>query len=300
MKHYASPLFLGYGFIFLSAVLFGTYGVWSRLMGDVFAPFYQTWVRSLIILALMIPFMLKAKSFRKIKRNDWPAVGIYIAFCLFTQAPLYYAFNHAPIGAVHLSFFSTFVITAYLIGQFYLGERITNIKVVSMVLAFVGLAFVVGGLAIPFALLGLALAALNGIASGGEVATSKKVSSKYPPALLVFWGWVFTVLTHLPLSLLLGEKQVMPEFNTAWLWLVIFAIVNAVAFWLIIVGFRSVDASIGSLIGLLEAVFSVLFGALIFREAMPLSVYVGGAIILIAAGLPDVFGKHLGKKIIRQ
>lgn len=257
-------------------------------MGDSFEPFYQAWVRTILILLIMLPFMLIGKSFRKIDRKDWPQLGIYIAFCIFTQVPLYYAFNNAPIGTVQLIFYSAFVITAYIVGRVYLGEAITKIKLLSMALAFVGLAIVFGVSVIAFAPLGFALAALNGIASGGEVSSSKKISEKYSPALLVFWGWVFTLITHLPLSLLLGETQHMPQFNEAWLWLVIYAVVNTAAFWLVIEGFRSVDASIGSLIGLMEVVFSILFGILIFHESFTTAILVGSILIIAAAMLPDL------------
>src|SRR5690349_4305582 len=111
--------------ILASALLFGTYGVWSRLMGNTFPPFYQTWVRSILIILIMLPFMFKTNSFQRIKRQDWPAMAVFIAFCVCTQVPIYFAFNHAPIGTVQLIFYSMFVITAYLVGRFYLGETVT-------------------------------------------------------------------------------------------------------------------------------------------------------------------------------
>lgn len=292
------PSTKGYLIILASAVLFGTYGVWSKLMGDTFPPFYQAWVRSIFIILIMLPFMLKSKSFQKIKRQDLPAMGIFVAFCVFTQVPIYYAFNNAPIGTVQLIFYSMFVGTAYLVGRFYLGETITRIKLVSMALSFVGLALVFSSAIIAFAPLGLALALLNGVASGGEVSSSKKIESKYSPALVVFWGWVFTLITHLPISLIF-EKQVPIHFTHAWLWLVIYSFVNAAAFWLVIVGFRYVDASIGSLIGLMEVVFAVIFGAIIFNEKLSLSVYLGGILILLAAMLPDLINviRHRKTKV---
>jgi drug/metabolite transporter (DMT)-like permease len=286
----------GYLIILAAAVLFGTYGVWSKLMGDTFPIFYQAWVRSLLIILFMLPFMLATNSFQKIKRKDWPALSVFITFCVFTQAPLYYAFNNAPIGTVQLIFYATFVVAAYMVGRFYLGETITKIKLLSMVLAFVGLALVFGTAVLAFAPLGLGLAMLNGVASGGEVASSKKIEQKYSPSLVVFWGWAFTLVSHLPISLLIGEQQVPIAFDYSWLWLVIYAIVNAAAFWLIITGFRYVDASIGSLIGLTEVIFAVVFGAIIFDELLSLSVYLGGILIIVAAMLPDLLNIIRGKR----
>jgi drug/metabolite transporter (DMT)-like permease len=266
-------------------------------MGDTFPPFYQAWVRSILILLIMLPFMLRTKSFQRIKRQDWPALTVFIVFCIFTQVPIYYAFNHAPIGTVQLIFYSMFVITAYIVGRFYLGETITKIKLLSMALAFVGLALVFGTAVIAFAPLGLGLALLNGVASGGEVSSSKKIEAKYSPALVVFWGWVFTLVLHLPISLLIGEKQVPIHFDQAWSWLVVYSFVNAAAFWLVIVGFRYVDASIGSLIGLMEVVFAIIFGAIIFHEVLNLSVYAGGVLILLAAMLPDLVNLIRNRKL---
>jgi drug/metabolite transporter (DMT)-like permease len=288
MKGLRTSAARGYGTILLSSLLYGTYGVWSRLMGDTFQPFYQAWVRSLIIMLLMLPPMLARGSFRRIERRDWPQVGIYLGFCVFTQAPLYYAFNHAPIGTVQLIFYSLFIITAYIVGRGYLGERITRAKLFAMALAFVGMAIIFGVSVLTFAPLGLALAALNGVASGGEISSSKKVSEKYPPALLVFLGWACTFATHLPISIALGETLRVPQFSTPWLWLTAYSLVNAAAFWLSIVGFKSVDASIGSLVGLMEAVFSLMFGAVIFHQALSWSVVVGGSFILLAAMWPDL------------
>jgi len=293
MRRVSSPL--GYTIILLSAVLFGTYGVWSRLMGPTFGPFYQAWVRSLIIMALMLPFLLATRSFRKIERADWPAAGVFIAFCVCTQVPLYYAFNHAPIGTVQLIFYSVFVITAYLVGKLYLGETITRVKLLAMVLAFAGLAVVFGVSALSFAPLGLLLAAGNGMASGGEVSSTKKISDKYSPALLAFWGWAFTFLLHLPISLLLHERQVVPRPDHAWLWLVVYSVVNAAAFWLVIEGYRYVDASIGSLIGLSEIIFAIIFGAIIFHQRVTWNIGVGGVMILAAATLPDVLNLRQGR-----
>jgi drug/metabolite transporter (DMT)-like permease len=285
-KHHSSSI--GYSILLLASVLYGTYGVWSHLMGDSFGPFYQAWVRSLLIMAIMTPFMLRTRSFKKIARRDWRPLGIFIAFCVCTQAPLYYAFNNAPIGTVQLAFYSMFVIAAYLVGRLYLGETITRVKLASMILAFVGLAFVFGHAVIAFAPLGLLLAMFNGFASGAETTSTKLLSDKYPPALIVFWGWVFTFALHLPVSLIIGEEQVAVQFNQAWLWLVVYPFVNAAAFWLPVHGFRHVDASIGSLVGLSEVIFGVVFGAIIFDEVLSWGIYLGGVLIICAAMLPDV------------
>jgi drug/metabolite transporter (DMT)-like permease len=275
--------------ILASSTMYATYGVWSRLMGNVFPPFYQAWVRSLIIVVIMLPFMLCRKKFRKIDRADWPRVGLYLLFSAFTQVPIYFAFNHAPIGTVQLVFYSTFSLTAYVVGWTFLGERMTKVKVLAVGLVLAGLLIVFGLSALAFAPMGIALAALNGFASGGETVGSKKITDKYSPALLVFWSWVFTFVTHLTISFSLGEREYYePHLDAPWLAMIAYALVSAAAFWLAIAGFRYVDASIGSLIGTAEVVFSVVYGALFFHQPVTWTVGVGGVVVLVAATLPDV------------
>ena len=60
-------------------------------------------------------------------------------------------------------------------------------------------------------------------------------------------------------------------------------------FWLIIKGLKTVEASIGGLLGLLEIVVSILLGTLLFREPLTVRVVVGGMLIVIAAALPHVW-----------
>ena len=61
----------GYVLLLVAALLYGTYGVWSRLMGDTFPPFYQAWTRGILIVMMMLPYLLWTHSIRKIEREDW-------------------------------------------------------------------------------------------------------------------------------------------------------------------------------------------------------------------------------------
>lgn len=287
----------GYLFILFGSILYGSYGVWSRLMGPTFPPFYQTWVRSILIILIMLPFMAASRQIVKIRREHWPQLAVFVGFCIFTQVPLYYAFNNAPVGAVQLIFYAMFVITAYVMGRYYLGEKITSVKLVSMAVAFAGLACVFGVTVIAFAPLGLLLGAFNGVASGAENTSSKKITNIYPASMIILWGWIFTLLTHLPISLLIHEQQVPFKFSYAWLWLFIYCFVNAAAFWMGLKGFSYVDATIGSIVGLSEVVFGVLFGAIIFNEKLTAGVITGAVLIIFAALLPEVVELYHQKKL---
>jgi drug/metabolite transporter (DMT)-like permease len=277
----------GYFLILGSAVCFGSYGVWSRLLGADFGIFYQGWVRSALILLLLLPFVYKQRRrFRPIAPEEKKWFIATLIFTVFTQAPLYFAFNHMALGTATVIFYGFFLVTSYLIGWGFLKEKMTHLKLLSLILTFVGL-FVTFGFSLAlFSLGALLLAALNGVASGGEIATTKRVHTS--SLQIIFWSWIFILLTHLPLSLFLGEAQIVPAWNVQWLAMLGYALSGLGGFWLIVEGFKHVDASIGGLIGLTEIPFSVLFGICFFHDPLTSGMITGGTIILLAAMLPDL------------
>jgi len=285
--------------ILVSALCFGSYGVWSRLLGQSFGVFYQGWVRSAVILAFLLPITLLSRSFKPIRKSDRKWFLITMLFTVFSQAPLYFAFNHLPLGTATFIFYGFFLITSYVIGWLFLSEKITPVKIISFFLSFAGL-LLTFGLSLAFFSIGaMLLAALNGIASGGEVATSKKSTERYSSLQLTVYSWILILCTHLPISLLARETQLMPAFNLEWFAMLAYALTGLGGFWLVIEGFRHVDASIGGLIGLLEIIFSLLFGVMLFDDQITISVLLGGLIIILAAVLPDIYAwKHPREKPI--
>ena len=282
--------------ILVSAALFGSYGIWSKAMGKDFGIFFQGWTRSAIVLLLLLPVVVYKKAYR-FDREDLRWVVVSVVFGALTQAPLYYAFNHATIGTVLVIFYALFVITAYLVGRLFLGERITKIKLMSMFLAFAGLALTFGLSLEKFSFLALGMAALNGVASGGEVSTTKRTTSKYSSLMITFYIWLGIFITHLPLSLVTHEKQWPLAWDKDWGAMLAFALAGLVAFWLVIEGFKFVDASIGSLLGLTEVIFGMIYGAIIFNEGITLTVASGAALIILAAMLPDLMNIIQNKRI---
>lgn len=279
--------------ILTSALCFGSYGIWSRLLGKDFGIFYQGWVRSAIILAVLLPIAIIGKHFKPIEGQDRKWFAITMVFTLFTQAPLYFAYNHLPLGTATFIFYGLFLITSYFVGWLFLSEKISILKIFSALIACVGLLLTFEVSIDVFSASSMLLAALSGVASGGEVATSKKVTDTYSSLQVTTYSWILIFITHLPLSILMGESQLIPSLSLEWFSMLGYAVSGLLGFWLVVEGFRHVDASIGGLLGLFEILFSTLFGVLIFNDHLTTFVIIGGVIIVIAALLPDVYAmKH--------
>ena len=116
-------------FVLISTLMFGSYGVWSKLIGDSFGIFYQSWSRALIIALLLFPFLLWKKLIVPISKKDLMWFIVFLFFTSLTQAPIFYAFNHMDLGSATLLFFVSMLLTMYIAGILFLEEKLTKIKV---------------------------------------------------------------------------------------------------------------------------------------------------------------------------
>ena len=268
--------------------MFGSYGLWSRLIGDSFGVFYQGWSRALIITIVLLPILLWNKQIVAINKKDYGWLALFLLFTSLTQAPIFYAFNHMDIGSATLLFFVSMLLTMYIVGILFLGEKITKIKLMSFVLAGLGMYLVFSFSLVIFSLLAAFLAVVNGIASGGEVSFSKKLSGNYSPLYITWMSWAIIIITNAPISILLGEVQHLPSFEIVWIYQIGYTIASIFGFWLIIKGLKYTEAGVGGLIGLMEIIFSILFGIIIFNETLTSKIIVGGLLIITAAALPHI------------
>lgn len=152
---------IGYSLILLSAVMFGSYGIWSRLMGDYFAVFYQAYSKSLIILILLLPILLVGRKITAVRREDRTWMGIYLVASSLTLAPMYYAFNHMPVANATLIFYVAMMLTMSVFGFTAFDERLTRTKLVATILGLVGLAVVFSDALTGFVLLASLAAFVN-------------------------------------------------------------------------------------------------------------------------------------------
>lgn len=282
------PSTKGVLFLFASTVMFGSYGVWSVLMGDSFGIFYQGWTRTLLIAIVLFPVVYFRKEIIRIEKRDWKWMSVFLIATSLTQAPIYYAFNHMDIGSATLLFFVGMIIAMYIFGFVFLNEKATKVKIVSFLIACIGLCVTFSFSIIAFSLLAAAMALINGVATGVELASSKKLTGSYSPLYVTWLSWLVIAVTNGIASVALGETQLLPAFSIEWLYLVIFAVVSLLGFWFAIEGYKNSEASVGGLLTLLEVIFAIIFGIIIFSQPLTLRVALGAGLILFAAALPHL------------
>lgn len=285
-------------YLLLSTIMFGSYGLWSRLMGIDFGIFYQGWTRTLLISIILLPIVLYRKEIIAIQKKDWKWMSIFLISTSLTQAPIFYAFNHMDIGTATLLFFVGMTLIMYIFGFVFLSEKATKVKILAFILACIGLYITFSFSLTAFSILAASLALLNGFASGVELSSSKKLTGEYSPLYITWLSWVIIAITNFIASIGLGEIQHMPTINLAWLYLVIYAMVSILGFWFAIEGYKYVESSTGSLLGLLEVIFAVIFGILVFHQVLTVKVFIGGILILLAAALPHLVKNNPSSNIV--
>ena len=130
------------------------------------------------------------------------------------------------------------------------------------------------------------LALLSGLIVGFWNTLTKKVSGKYAELQMMLLDGSSTFTIGLIGSLII--KETLPPLSniSPWIWIIAFAVANLSASFLLIRGFKYIEAQTGSLILPMEIIFASLFGFIFFREVLSINVYLGGIFIFLAATLP--------------
>lgn len=278
----------GTGLVLLSAMFYGSYGVWSRLMVGSFGEFSQAWTRGLLLLLVVLVANWKWKLFRSIKREDWKwFVPIAMAGGL-NQAPYYFGFEHLNIGTATLLFYAALVVGGYILGKVFFAEKLTLIKIMSLVIAIIGMLVIYGWSLSNTQIFPTTMTVLAGLMGASTVILPKKLIGNYHELQMMAGYFLLQVVFNLPVSLWLNDPLPMLGLSAAWGGQLGYAVAMLLANMAAITGFGYLEPSIGSLIGLAEILFGIGFGVLLFGEALTGGVVVGGLLIILAAALPSL------------
>jgi drug/metabolite transporter (DMT)-like permease len=131
-----------------------------------------------------------------------------------------------------------------------------------------------------------------GIATGVWNVLPKLISDDYPKLQLIAIDAAAIVVANIMLSFIVTKPvpHVSPTLPVAQaslsvsvLAILLYGVTQIAGDFLIIVGFRRVDAQVGSVILPLEAVFGALYAFLFFGEQVPVTTLLGGAVILMGS-----------------
>lgn len=274
-------------FILLASASYGFYGIFSRMIGQNFGDFSQSWTRNTIILLLVGLFLLLTKTWKRIERRDWKWMILWPLSDVISIVLLYITFNNLSIGTSYFLLYASMIIGGFIFGKLLYKEKLNGLKIVSIILSIFGLILIFTAEfsieKIQFIFFGL----LAGISTALWNNLSKKVSDRYPNVQLVFIDASVALCATLIGSLIVRDS-IPPLSHPVWGWQIIYALVQIGAVVFVIQGFRYLEAQLASIILPIEVIFAVIFGFLFFQEILLPKTLIGGFFITSAALLPHI------------
>lgn len=279
--------------LFASMLIYSFSGVMIREIGTMWGNSTQVAVRFAPVFLLLIVYGLITKNIAKIpKQKLGYAVGLSIGFTLvvlfFTSSIL-----HTTIANTLFTFFATNMITSFILGTFWLKEKVTTTKIIAILFALAGLSVYANAfLSLD---LGIVFAAIAGFSDGVCNVFRKKLRGVDNKAVLRLQYGVGTIVT-VAVALISGEQIVRTITPGAIIVTVIFACAILAAANLLLYGYQHFDVNIGSVILSSEIVFGALLGWIFYKEVPAAHELLGGALILIGAVLSALDFDRLKKQ----
>lgn len=266
-----------------------------RIIGLNIPVFYAAVVRNIVGFLILLFFVVRSKKWKHIKNKDLVWLMIRTAGGIIGFSASVIAVLHIPISTYIFVFYVGTLITGYLIGLLQHNEKLTFIKIISFVLAMVGLAYIYTISLDITKIFYFFLSFGSGVGNGVWSAGSKKVSGNYSTLQLNFIDYVFTIIGCVLLSFLFKEQWTIPQVNSAWFANAGFVIIFLITGQLMIYGYKFIEAQKAALIMLSEILFAIVLAYLFFHETMTTHTIIGGICIIIAIALPDLLSIYSSK-----
>ncbi|WP_124094457.1 DMT family transporter [Burkholderia gladioli] len=200
------------------------------------------------------------------------------SFCYFT------ALQHAQASLVALLLY-LYPAFVTLLAAWWLGERLTRVKAMALVLCVVGSALMVGGghgepLGIA---LSLAAAVIYSLYIVAGTRATRGVDPLATTAIICIAATLMFTLIALARWAAFGVAPQWPQAGSGWLALVAIALVSTVGAMLaFFAGLSLLGAARTAMLSTLEPVVTVALAALLFGEALSPMQWAGGVAILVA------------------
>ncbi|WP_299691775.1 EamA family transporter [uncultured Tateyamaria sp.] len=267
------------GIILMSAAMLGipmVDGIAKYLSTD-HSPLFVGWARYAVASLIVLPLAYRYHGRRLFPDEQRFAHLVRTAFLVTAMTLYFLAIARIPISLAVSAYFVGPVV-AVALSVLFLKERFTRIKLLSLVLGFVGSIVVLqpsGDIDI-----GLIMAFGAGLFFALYLIATRQASQTSDPIkTLAFQCVIGTVL----LSPQAAFTVSVPHWDVLWLFAGL-GVISAIGHLLTILAFRLADASTLSPLVYLELVGSAIIGYLIFSE-IPTGTTVFGAMLIIVSGL---------------
>jgi drug/metabolite transporter (DMT)-like permease len=270
----------GEGMLLTTAVIFGSFGVLAKLLGDTFGSAQLAFLVNFAQFFYFSYVSFRDRDMLKVKKTTKTAL---FAFVVLNLLPLFFFINAVQwlgIGAV-LLVQNTVTLFTSLYLDFARTKQVSPIHLSLTVIALAALAIIY----LPFDInssIGFLFAFGVGLCNALANNFRQKLSADYSPQQLsLFSSTAGTFVWGITALVFASFAQVAFNNWIPWL-LVLYAGLNIVTTFFLNKGFASVPLTLGNVILLLEIVIGYGLGALVFGESYGLYQAVGSIILFSA------------------
>ena len=277
----------------LSAASFGFLGVPVRFLHENgFAPLDITAVRLFVTtIALVLIALVVDRDLFKVRKKDLLFFILFGFFKLMSDVTLF----RAQV-TIELSLSTLLQMTApyyvLVISLFLFKERITLMKILAMLVAFIGCIFVTGvitGGMHSLDFVGVASALISGLFFGLYTIGCKLSSDKgYKPVTTMMYMFLFASLMTIPFA---NDVKVVESFVDVHLTLGVLSLgilMTLIPFFVSTWGVQKLEASKVSLISVMEVITACIVGYFLFDEEMTVLNIIGMSLVVASIVIMDL------------
>ncbi|MDO8610831.1 MAG: DMT family transporter [bacterium] len=275
--------------LILSAAIFGSYGIYSRMIGLNFGIFSQSWIRNGITsLILFAPMIIYRNWFKKIQKKDLIWLTLWTLGGSVNMVFFFIASNYLTFGTLYFIAYAFIIVTGFILGSILFKEKMNLMKIVSASLALLGLFLVCSATYKQSPILYLIFAAIVGITASFWSTLSKKISHHYSNFQMTGMDAFISFLVTFILAVLIHEPVPHFQFSISWLGLFLNILAQIAGVGAVVYGYKHLEVQLASIITPVEVAFAAMFGFILFKEILPPLSFFGGLCIFTAAILPHV------------
>jgi len=277
-------------------LLYALYGPLTRITGNNFGEITQTFIRAIMRIIILLVVLLFRREIKTVKKDDLGWFIISGITAAGTTLLYTYAIQNLSMGTTMFLFYGTGTIVSFVIGKLLYNELLTKSKLISLIISFLGL------LVLFIKDLNLSnytyliFACFAGICYGSYSSFSKKISKKYSITQIVLSYAVIETLIYI-ISLIFVHESSNFKSIVPWISNIIYAIVVTANVYLMVFGFKHIEAQKASLLLLSELVFILIIGVIFYREIPSLFEIIGSILIFTALVVPNIQSWGITKKL---
>jgi drug/metabolite transporter (DMT)-like permease len=268
--------------LFLGAFTYALTGILVREVSAMWGDNAQVVVRYALVFIILALYGVVRKKKTTVPRSQLPiAVILAISFALMVQL-FTYAIGKTTIANTLFTFYAINLVASFLLGTFWLHEKVSSNKIVAIVFAIAGLSVYAN--ALIGRNIGLIYAIGAGLAAGVANVCSKLLSGIDRNAVLKIQYGVGTIFSA-ALMVLSGERIVRHASLHNSILTIIFVFVILAGGNLVLFGYQHFDVNIATVIMSTELIWAAVMAYLLFHEVPAPHELVGGALIFTGSVL---------------